>query len=69
MSATMDMFEDAVSCDEAARSAYRWLAPAHRASFVRWIEEVADPSARRARVAEAVDILAGREARAVLRAH
>jgi uncharacterized protein YdeI (YjbR/CyaY-like superfamily) len=65
----MDMFEDAVSCDEAACSAYQWLAPAHRASFVRWIEQVADPSARRARVAEAVDILAGRDSRPVVRAH
>lgn len=64
----MDILEDAVSCDEAARSAYRWLAPAHRASFARWIEEVAEPAARRARVAQAVDILAGRDS-LVLRAH
>lgn len=64
----MDILEDALACDEAARSAFDWMGPAHRASFLRWIEEAAEPSARRARVVTAVDILAGRET-LVVRAH
>jgi uncharacterized protein YdeI (YjbR/CyaY-like superfamily) len=68
MTTVVDILEDALSCDEVAKRTYGWLAPAHRASFVRWIEEAAEPSGRRARVAEAVEILAGRD-RLVIRAH
>lgn len=66
MGQDMMAFQDALACDDEARTVYSWLAPAHRAEFEAWIVSAASEAARRARIGAVVDMLAGRE---VLRAH
>jgi hypothetical protein len=62
MCATLNAFNDALSCDQDAKALYDSLGHGHRAAFHEWITEPPVTAERLARVAEAVNILAGRRA-------
>lgn len=61
MCATINAFQDALACDPDAKALYEDLGGAHRTAFHEWITEPPVVSERLARVAEAIDILAGRK--------
>jgi hypothetical protein len=66
MCATLNAFKDALSCDHDAKVLYENLGQAHRVAFHEWMTEPAATTDRLARVAEAVNILAGRKPSAVI---
>jgi Bacteriocin-protection, YdeI or OmpD-Associated len=61
MGQDMNLFEDALACDDEARAVFSWLPAAHRAEFVGWIRSATTETAQRRRIGAAVDILAGRD--------
>lgn len=67
MSQDITAFQDALACDDEARAVFGWLAPTHRAEFEAWILEAREPHVRLERVAQAVDMLAGRSNRGPVR--
>jgi uncharacterized protein YdeI (YjbR/CyaY-like superfamily) len=61
MGQDLNLFEDALACDDEARGLFGWLPETHRAEFIAWIRSAKTETAQRGRIGAAVDILAGRD--------